>query len=123
MLSESRKNDREKMANAIEELADEFRFKTERDINTDKEISILVECDKGLRCFFTFDGQSQQKDVFVNSWNIAYQYETKLNYKFPGEVNRFHRRKSTTVCYGFDELMKHIEEVFSLAKAGDIFES
>ena len=125
-LSVTRKDDRQKMANIIFNIANECGAKATIAHVAPREIWVKVEGPRGLNCTFDFDGTSSQPNVFVNAWNtITYklQKEPARLYHFPGgEPNPYHHRKCTTVCRGFDTLADHVRAVLNSANDGWIFE-
>ena len=127
-LSETRKADRAKMVQALVAIVAECGATcTTRAEGSDryspKRAVVEVEGAQGLACYFDFDGQSSQPNVFVNPWHMGFRSEARLSDRFPGSVNPHHRRKSTTVAYGFAELCDHVREVLTLAKSGEAFEA
>jgi hypothetical protein len=127
-LSETRKADRAKMVKALAAIVEECGATCTvtaegSDRYSPKRAVVTVEAAQGLACYFDFDGGSSQPNVFVNPWHMSYGFEGRMSKAFPGDVNPFHRRKCTTVAYGFDELCAHVREVLTLAKSGEAFEA
>lgn len=128
-LSETRKADRAKMVQAIVAIVAECGATCTTtaegsDPYSPKRSVVAIEAAQGLACGIDFDGQSSQPNVFVNPWHMGFRSEARLSEsRFPGSVNPHHRRKSTTVAYGFAELCDHVREVLTLAKSGEAFEA
>lgn len=127
-LSETRKADRAKMVKELVAIVAECGATcTTRAEGSDalepKRAVVEVTAANGLACYFDFDGDSSQPNVFVNPWHIGFQSEARLSERFPGSVNPHHRRKCTSVAYGFAELCDHVREVLTLAKTGEAFEA
>lgn len=127
-LTERKKADRAKMATAVIALAEEFGIAYEVEKEGENSMrprrwQVSIVTPRGLACSFDFDGQSCQHDVFVNAWHTIRNTDVCLSDAFPGEVNRCHFGKSTTLCYGFDELCAHIRKVLEMAANGSAFDA
>lgn len=127
-LTERRAADRQTMANTLAQIATECGATAEiekapfGDMSR-KMIMVRIRCQKGLQCAVEFDGESCQPDVFVNGWNIDADSDACLADTFPGSVNHYHFRKSTTVSEGFAALCDHVRDVCTKAAVGSIFDA
>lgn len=118
-LTERKKGDRVKMAAIIKGVCSELGATVET-TTIAREIMLHIEGPRGLNVSIDFDGDSCQPDVFVNGWNIR-RSDARLSSAFPGDVNPYHFSKSTTICYGFDDLCAHVRQVLEMANGGSCF--
>lgn len=106
-LTERRLSDRKTMAKLVCDLAKEFLFESEiEEPYSPRELNVLIKTKHGLRLVVDFDGNSKQPDVFVLSWFIRNDPNTKLSSNFAPLVNTVHYRKATDVTYGFKSLLE-----------------
>jgi hypothetical protein len=126
-LTERRAADRKMMAETLAQIATECGATAEIENKpfgdmSPKMVMVRVTCQRGLQCAFEFDGESLQPDTFVNAWNFDTDSDTCLADSFPGSVNNYHFRKSTTSVDGFEALCDHVRDVCTKAAAGSIFD-
>jgi len=128
ILTERKKSDREKMSAILAALVAQHGGTAEIENApfgriAPQSIMVRVSTPRGLECAFEFDGESSQPDTYVNAWNMSTDCDTCLSNSFPGSVNNFHFRKSTTVCEGFDALCAHVVKVLDMAADGSAFDA
>lgn len=128
-LTERRKADRSKMADALASLAraqgatvavepeGSCAYRPHR-------IVVRVEAARGLRVAIDFDGKSCQPDVHVMSWNFDLSSDARLSDRFArlGSINEYHHRKATYVAHGFEALCFALEFGLTLARDGTAFD-
>lgn len=127
-FSLTRKADRKALRLAIEALAKEFEDVVSLTVEQlqpqdDIEARLRLRTTQGLECGININKpySGGSKDVIVFPWCV-WNSDAKLSSVFPGNVNPHHRRKSTTVQYGFDEIVGHVHDVLEGARTGEIFE-
>lgn len=124
-LTERRKADRAKMAEAVRALAVEMGCAAtvvDRPYGdmSPQEIVVNIRTDRGLCLGVDFDGQSTQPDVHVLSWHMATDVDTRLSDAF-GSVNPHHFRKSTDVARGLDQLLDVLRRKLALCRDGSAY--
>lgn len=111
-LTERRKGDRAKIAEAVRALAVELGCAAEIDTAPFGEMSprmimVRIRTDRGLQLHVDLDGDSTQPDVHVLSWHMAHDVDTRLADAF-GDINPFHHSKATDVARGTEALLATI---------------
>lgn len=137
MLSERRKADRTKMMAQVIALGRQYDATIETHPEGDCFLGPRATLTRfvfsgGLAVSVGFDGQSCQPDVHVLSWHMDYrtdtehtEYHSSKNAKISAafallcdSVNLYHRQKATRVCYGFDEVLRHLTATFMCIQCG-----
>jgi hypothetical protein len=125
-LTEARKADRIKMADAVIALARSHHFTAGRRDPTlcgPREVVVELAMPRGLylNVCFNGDGPDSMRDVHVLSWHVRDNKKTKLSPYFWANVNRYHFQKATQVAYGFDLLMTTLHPAFAAISSGLAF--
>lgn len=128
-LTERRKSDRAKMADAVADIAREYGATATIEPEGSNSISprrvmVRIEAQRGLCLNLDFDGQSCQPDIHVLSWHFNHDTDACLSDRFAsfGSLNRFHFRKATHVAYGYTNLIAMLEHCLDLAQGGEAFD-
>lgn len=127
--TERRKADRKRMSEDLFALASQYDLasvtltKEGEDLAYPRAAIVGLTTKRGLSCRFEFDGESCQPDVYVSAWCMVLDTDACLSDRFPGSVNRYHFRKSTTVCEGFAALRAHVVAVLEGDKAGWLYDA
>lgn len=111
-LTERRKTDRAKIAEAVRALAVELGCTAEIDAApfggmSPRMVMVRIRTDRGLQLHVDLDGDSIQPDVHVLSWHMASDVDTRLADAF-GDINPFHHSKATDVARGTAALLATI---------------
>lgn len=124
MLTERRKADRTRMAQALATIAADLGASVQIGAEFDgpRKITVSIAAARGLCINIDFDGKSCQPDVFVCPWHMSSKTDACLSDAFPGSVNPFHWSKAMTVCYGFENLCAHVAEALEMARDGSCFD-
>lgn len=127
-LRESRKADRQIMADAIATLGAYYGCEVNRELRgitdpADFQVHLSLN---GLCATFDFERRSCQPDVFVTAWHIDFRSAAKLSRTFGyiagGEVNPHHWGKCTTVQHGFAQLYEITSQALAYAATGQAFQ-
>ena len=131
-LTESRKADRETMAQLVEALAKRYGWQHYRCEYTaargDARVHVIGQ--RGLACSIEFERQSAQKDNYCMPWHFDvkpsnYDPRAYMSAAFGraqgGSVNSHHRRKCTTFADGIEELLEKLEAGMIMAESGAAF--
>lgn len=125
-LNVARKADREIMAQRLNKLVLDAGFATwpeDPALLGPREFMLHIAADD-LRLSVDFDGDSRQQreGVWVLAWHIASNSDAKMTEAFASaagaDVNPFHRRKCTSVAYGFEALLAQVAAVLELVREG-----
>jgi hypothetical protein len=125
-LSAAKAADRERMAQAVEALADELGVAHEREGHNSREICVKTEL-RGVGVWLTFDGDDSQdkRGEFCLAWCMNYKSEGRLTDAFGilqrASVNPHHRRKCTAFAEGFDDLLVNLRKGWECINSGDAF--
>lgn len=111
-LTEKRKADRQKMADALVVLAKELNAEAFIDPEwtgwNPREIMVCIKANGGLCLNVDFSGTSSQPDVYVLSWHMDTKSDNKLQPNFTLSVNNYHFRKATDIGEGFEDMCRHV---------------
>lgn len=129
-LSVKRKADRRKMADAVAALFERSSAPVtvsiipEGEDYGERRRTVSVKYENGIRCGIDFDGDCGNGDgAFVLAWNLigapeGAKFTEDFGWAAGGEVNPFHRRKCTTVAYGWDHLLRQLDAVIDVCNSG-----
>lgn len=125
-LTEARKADRIKMADAVIALARSYDFTAVRRDPTlcgPREVVVELAMPRGLylNVCFNGDGPGSMRDVHVLSWHVRDFKTTKLSTFFWRDVNSYHFQKATQVTYGFNQLIFTLHSAFAAINSGLAF--
>jgi hypothetical protein len=125
-LTEARKADRIKMADAVIALARSYDFTAARRdpaLCGPREIVVELALPRGLylNVCFNGDGPNSMRDVHVLAWHVRDFETTKLSPYFWSDVNTYHFQKATQVAYGFDQLIITLHSAFAAINSGLAF--
>jgi hypothetical protein len=130
ILSVARAKDRETMAARLEAIAVKTGAEIVRDVimTHGRAIWLHVSTPRGLDVTIDLDGDSGQmrEGTFVLAWHMGLRSDDRLTDAFGcvagGSINPFHRRKCTTVNYGFEAMCAAVEKALMMAMNGEAFE-
>lgn len=124
-LSETRKADRQRMAELVIQLARRLGAKADyHDVFKDRpnEVWVVIEAPGGLQLTVDFDGKSWQPNTYVLSWHMSHTSDKKLCPIYWDRVNNVHYLKATDVAVGFDELANLLATRLAAAKSGAAYQ-
>lgn len=124
-LSETRKPDRQIIAQLVSEVCTEFQIdhswtREGFDEMHPRAHVIQIMAPQGLRVRIEIDGESCQHNVHVLCWHIDLNSDTRLADSF-GSINTHHFQKCTEVAYGTFGLIEHLRQKFQLIRDGKAF--
>lgn len=116
-MTVTKAQDREKMFKAITEVAEKHGAIVRR-TNYDREITVDVDTLIGPMCMINLDGKSKNKECFLLHWHMDLEFMgVMFNMDYWNNMNECHFRKATDIVYGFDVLIKflenRLEDIFS----------
>lgn len=123
-LSETRKADRQKMAEMVIKLARRLGAKADfNEVFKDhpSEVWVDIEAPGGLQLTIDFDGKSWQPNTYVLSWHMAYDSPRRLSPDYWPSLNTVHFLKATDVARGFDELANTLAVRLAAAASGSAY--
>lgn len=119
-LTERRAADRAKMADELERIATAAGATVTRpESYSSREIRLEIKVTGGARIHVDFDGDSCQPDTHVCTWNV--ELDSPACFGDFGSVNKYHRRKATRVCYGFDHLCETLQRDIAKLLSGEAY--
>jgi len=119
-VSIGRKRDRDEVAMAIRGLTETMGGKATCETISPREIRIRIKAPGGLSCCLHLNGDTANRDAFVQSWCMDYGVNLRLVPNAFGfdTVNPYHFRKATLVSYGVPSLLSDLAEVLDLCASG-----
>jgi hypothetical protein len=125
-LSETRKPDRQKIAQLVSELCSEYKIDhswTREGFveGYPKAHVIQIDAGEGLKVSVEIDGDSVQPNTWVLAWHIGFNSDARLADSF-GDINKFHFQKCTEVARSTFGLIDHLRSKFELIADGKAFD-
>lgn len=121
-LSERYKADRVKMTEELKAIVQANKATVTEELHTSDGVLMRVTGTGGLSTFVELEQRNPcGADHYMLSWFMDHTSDNRLTDDFPGEVNKHHRRKATTLVVGFDGLKAKLAEGLRKAANGTAF--
>lgn len=130
MYSEKKKEDRERMAMKVEEVAYKHGATVKKtpegeDPYSPRRVLLNIETPQGLGLYLAFDGQSSQPNIYVVPWCLRSR-SLRLSddfARYQGAELSYYGNKCMPVKRGFPMLLDAIDMALEMAAKGTAFEN
>lgn len=128
-MTERIKSDREIMTQKLIDMVVSIGGRAEIDAQwghlfvKSKMVRISLLGGAELSVEFNGDTPKNHADIHVITWNVSTKRRGVRFSDKMGDINKWHRRKATRVCYGFEALLKQIKQDILLLNSGEGYQN